>query len=132
MRGEAFRYLVDQFDPAFGFVQFQQTDSVFHERDGDPEAVRAVYEAVDEQVGEILDAHDPETVIVVSDHGIGEYTGYEFRANEFLRERGYVETKGGEGGMPTWGTSTRRRSTATRARSSRATNGSSRWRRSSG
>jgi len=103
MRGEAFRYLVDQFDPAFGFVQFQQTDSVFHERDGDPEAVRAVYEAVDEQVGEILDAHDPETVIVVSDHGIGEYTGYEFRANEFLRERGYVETKGGEGGMPTWG-----------------------------
>ncbi|WP_232703577.1 alkaline phosphatase family protein [Halobacterium wangiae] len=103
MRGEAFRYLVEEFDPEFGFVQFQQTDSVFHEQDGDPEAVRAVYEAVDEQIGQILDAHDPETVIVASDHGIGEYTGYEFRVNEFLRERGYVETEGGRGGMPTWG-----------------------------
>ena len=104
MRGEAFRYLADRFDPDFGFVQFQQTDTVFHEFPGDDEKVRTVYEAVDEQVGAILDACDPDTVVVCSDHGMGEYTGHEFRVNEFLREQGLVETKGGGEGMPTWST----------------------------
>ncbi|MFC6724177.1 alkaline phosphatase family protein, partial [Halobium palmae] len=104
MRGEAFRYLARTRDPDFGFVQFQQTDTVFHERPDDDEVVAAVYEAVDEQIGEILAECDPDTVIVASDHGIGEYEGYEFRMNDYLRERGYVETaKGGEG-MPTWST----------------------------
>jgi len=104
MRGGAFRYLVDRFDPAFGFVQFQQTDAVFHERPGDDDAVRAVYEAVDEQVGAILDDCDPDTVVVASDHGMGEYGGHEFRVNEFLRERGLVETTADGEGMPTWST----------------------------
>ncbi|UPW00397.1 alkaline phosphatase family protein [Halorussus gelatinilyticus] len=104
MRGEAFRYLASRFDPEFGFVQFQQTDTVFHEFPGDDETVRTVYEAVDEQVGEILDACDPDTVIVASDHGMGEYTGHEFRPNEYLRERGLVETTTEGQGMPTWST----------------------------
>ena len=104
MRGEAFRYLADRFDPEFGFVQFQQTDTVFHEFPGDDEKVRAVYEAVDEQVGEILSACDPDTVVVASDHGMGEYTGHEFRPNEFLRRRGLVETTTEGEGMPTWST----------------------------
>ncbi|RDI69713.1 alkaline phosphatase family protein [Halopelagius longus] len=101
-RGEAFRYLADRFDPDFGFVEFQQTDSVFHEHPGDEELVRAVYRAVDEQVGQILDACDPDNVVVASDHGMGPYDRYEFRVNEFLRDEGYVEaTQGGEG-MPSW------------------------------
>ncbi|WP_458205204.1 alkaline phosphatase family protein [Haladaptatus sp. NG-SE-30] len=104
MRGEAFRYLADRFDPDFGFVQFQSTDTVFHEHPGEDDVVRAVYEAVDQQVGEILDSCEPETVIVVSDHGIGEYTGYEFRVNDFLRDEGYVETVRGGEGMPSWST----------------------------
>ena len=104
MRGEAFRYLADRFDPEFGFVQFQQTDTVFHEYPGDDEKVRAVYEAVDEQVGEILATCDPDVVVVASDHGMGEYDGHEFRVNEYLRERGLVETKRGGEGMPTWST----------------------------
>ena len=104
MRGAAFRYLVRELDPDFGFCQFQVTDSVFHERPGDIGAVRAVYEAVDEQVREILDACEPENVILASDHGMGRYEGDEFRVNEFLREAGYVATKrGGEKGMPAWG-----------------------------
>ncbi|MFC3476471.1 alkaline phosphatase family protein [Halobacterium litoreum] len=102
MRGEAFRYLVDRFDPDFGFLQFQQTDTVFHERPTDRDAVRAVFEAVDEQVAAVLDACDPDTVVVASDHGIGPYTGCEFRANEYLRDRGLVATTRGEGGMPSW------------------------------
>ncbi|WP_256687761.1 alkaline phosphatase family protein [Halococcus qingdaonensis] len=101
MRGEAFRYLADRFSPEFGFVQFQTTDTVFHECPGDFAALQAVYEAVDEQIGAILDACDPDTVIVTSDHGIGKYSGYDVRVNSLLRDEGYVETARG-GGMPSW------------------------------
>jgi predicted AlkP superfamily phosphohydrolase/phosphomutase len=112
MRGAAFRHLCGEHDPDFGFCQFQVTDSVFHERPGDMEAVRAVYEAVDEEVNEILEVCDPDTVIVASDHGIGRYEGYEFRVNEFLRDAGYVRTKrGGEQGMPSWQASREREGT---------------------
>ncbi|MFC4448402.1 alkaline phosphatase family protein [Halorussus aquaticus] len=104
MRGRAFRHLADRFDPEFGFVQFQQTDTVFHEFPGDHGKVRAVYEAVDRQVGSILEECDPDTVVVASDHGMGEYTGHEFRPNELLRERGLVETTTEGEGMPTWST----------------------------
>jgi predicted AlkP superfamily phosphohydrolase/phosphomutase len=102
LRGEAFRYLVERFDPDFGFVQFQQTDTVFHELGGDFDAAAAVYDAVDEQVDALLSACDPDTVVVVSDHGIGAYGGYEFRVNEFLRRRGFVKTARGGEGMPSW------------------------------
>ncbi|WP_458207781.1 alkaline phosphatase family protein [Haladaptatus sp. NG-SE-30] len=102
MRGDAFRYLADRFDPDFGFVEFQQTDTVFHEHPGETDIVRTVYEAVDEQVGRILDECDPDTVLVVSDHGIGEYTGYGFYVNEFLAEHGYTATRQGGDGMPSW------------------------------
>ncbi|USZ69209.1 alkaline phosphatase family protein [Halorussus salilacus] len=104
MRGAAFRYLADRFDPDFGFVEFQQTDAVFHKRPGDREAVEAVYRTVDEQVGAILDELDPDNVLVVSDHGMGPYDDYEFRINEFLRERGFVTAKRGGQGMPAWTT----------------------------
>lgn len=100
-RGAAFRYLADRFDPEFGFLQFQQTDHVFHECPGDEGAVRAVYQAVDRAIGTVLEACDPDVTVIVSDHGMGEYHGYEFRVNEFLREHGYVETRRG-GGMPSW------------------------------
>ncbi len=103
MRGEAFRYLADRFDPAFGFLQFQVTDTVCHELPGDREALRAVYGAVDEQIGEVLDACDPDTVVVASDHGIGPYHT-RFRVNEYLRDHGYVEAVRGGDGMPTWST----------------------------
>lgn len=103
MRGEAFRYLADRFDPEFGFVQFQQTDTVCHECPGALESIETGYQAVDEQVGRIIAECDPDNVLVVSDHGIGEYGGYEFRVNAFLRDHGYVETERG-GGMPSWST----------------------------
>ena len=104
MRGRAFRYLADRFDPDFGFVQFQVTDTIFHRRPDDLAAVREIYRTVDDEIGEILSACDPENVLVVSDHGIGEYGGYEFRVNEFLRRHGYVETRRGGDGMPSWAT----------------------------
>lgn len=104
MRGEAFRYLAADVDPTFGFIQFQQTDTVFHERPEDETAVHAVFEAVDEQVARTLEACDPDRVIVVSDHGIGPYSGAEFRVNDYLAQQDYLTTTTGEGGMPSWTT----------------------------
>lgn len=104
MRGRAFRYLADRFDPDFGFLQFQQSDSVFHERPDDRAAIEAVYGTIDEEIGEVLEACTPETVFVISDHGIGPYDGYEFRINEYLRKEGYVKSVRGGPGMPSWST----------------------------
>lgn len=101
-RGEAFRYLAERFDPDFGFLQFQQTDTVFHEFPDQWDVVERIYETVDEQLAAIIDEHDPDTVMVVSDHGIGEYDGYEFRVNEYLDDHGLIERTAGDGGMPSW------------------------------
>jgi len=102
MRGEAFRYLVGDRNPDFGFVQFQQTDTVYHEYPNDEETIRAVYRAVDKEVGRIRDACDPDITLVVSDHGLGPMNGRELRVNEFLKDQEYVTTTAGEGGMPSW------------------------------
>ncbi|SIS03159.1 alkaline phosphatase family protein [Natronorubrum thiooxidans] len=104
MRGEAFQYLADRFDPTFGFVQFQATDSIFHARPDDDDAIRTIYREVDRQVDDLLEICDPDNVIVASDHGIGPYNGYEFRVNDYLFEEGYVEIESGGRGMPTWAT----------------------------
>ncbi|MFC3960261.1 alkaline phosphatase family protein [Halovivax cerinus] len=101
-RGEAFRYLADRFEPDFGFLQFQATDSIFHRRPDDTAGIRALYREVDRQVEATLDTCRPETIVVASDHGMGPYEGYEFRVNDFLRELGAVETVRGGRGMPTW------------------------------
>ena len=102
LRGDTFRYLCDRFDPDFGFVQFQQTDTVFHEHPGEMDLVDGIYDAVDEEVADIIDRHDPDSVVVVSDHGIGKYEGYGFRMNTFLEEHGYVKTTYSGAGMPSW------------------------------
>ncbi len=102
MRGAAFRHLADEYDPEFGFVQFQGTDSVFHEHPGREDYVEAIYRAAVEEVADLLDTCDPDTVIVASDHGMGPYEKYELRVNEFLDSEGYVETTTGGSGMPAW------------------------------
>ncbi len=102
-RTAAFEYLVARFEPEFGFVQFQATDSVVHRRPGDQNAVRSVYGEVDKQVGELIATTDPDNVVIVSDHGIGPYDGYEFRVNDFLYDTGYVEFETDGRGMPSWG-----------------------------
>jgi predicted AlkP superfamily phosphohydrolase/phosphomutase len=102
LRGKAFRYLIDRFDPEFGFVQFQKTDAVFHEFPGDKEKITRIYNAVDEQIGKILQQTDPDLTLVVSDHGIGPYHGYNFHVNENLRDGGYLQSETGGRGVPSW------------------------------
>lgn len=104
MRSDAFRYLADRFEPDFGFVQFQVTDTVFHQYGYEEELVAEIYEAVDREVDRILEETDPNVALLVSDHGLGKYEGEEFRLNTFLREHGYVETTRGGAGMPSWQT----------------------------
>ena len=101
-RGAATRYLLDQFAPDFAFVQFQVTDSVFHERPGERGAIEAVYRAVDRELERILSQTTPETTVLLSDHGIGPVRGHEFRVNEFLRDEGALVARQGGDGMPTW------------------------------
>ena len=101
-RGETFRYLADRFEPHFGFLEFQVTDTVFHDRPDDEETIRAIYRELDRQLEQTLETCDPDTVVVASDHGMGPYDGHEFRVNDFLREAGYVEPVRGGRGMPTW------------------------------
>jgi len=103
-RGRVFRWLADRFGADFGFLQFQVTDTVFHEFPGDDDAVRTVYETVDETLADVIADCAPETVFVVSDHGMAEYGGTEFRVNEYLAREGFVETTSGGAGMPTWST----------------------------
>ncbi len=102
MRGAAFRYLVDDREPDFGFVQFQQCDTVFHEYPDDTETVRRVFRAIDTELSKILETCDPDITLIVSDHGIGPMEGKELRVNQFLREQGLVTTTAGDGGMPSW------------------------------
>ncbi|MFB6188270.1 MAG: alkaline phosphatase family protein [Halapricum sp.] len=101
-RGAAFRYLVGRFDPDFGFLQFQQTDTVFHDRPDDWETIDRIFRAVDTEIERTLDACEPDTVFVVSDHGIGPLGGVEFRVNDFLADQGFVRTVNGGDGMPNW------------------------------
>ncbi len=108
-RGTVFRDLVAERDPDFGFLQFQLTDTVFHERPDDWEAVERVYGAVDDEISDVLEECDPRNVLIVSDHGMGEYEGYEFRVNEYLQEEGYIATKKGGEGMPSWDSIARNR-----------------------
>lgn len=101
-RGRLFRQLASTHRPDFGFVQFQQTDTVFHERPGDWDAAARVYGAVDEELAALLSAFDPHNVVVVSDHGIGEYTGTEFRVNTFLERQGLLQMTRDGTGVPSW------------------------------
>ncbi|WP_255198785.1 alkaline phosphatase family protein [Halorarius litoreus] len=92
MRGRAFRYLVGRYDPGFGYLHFGQPAAMAEARPGDAAALRDVYAAVDEAIGQVLDAWTPGVVLVVSGYGIESTTGYEFRVNDFLEDRGHLVT----------------------------------------
>ncbi|QZP38248.1 alkaline phosphatase family protein [Halobaculum magnesiiphilum] len=94
-RRDIARFLDERFDWDLLAVQFQVTDSVFHDLD-DREQIREVLENVDEFVGDIIDLGDDDTtVIIASDHGMGDYD-WTFYVNSWLAEHGYCETTEGE------------------------------------
>lgn len=109
MRGAAFRYLVDEYQPDFGFVQFQQCDTVHHEFPEDQGVIRRVYGDIDAEVGNVIDACEPDVTLLVSDHGIGPMRGHEFRVNDYLLDEEFVTVTTAGGGMPSWKSISRKR-----------------------
>nr|WP_233340423.1 alkaline phosphatase family protein [Haloprofundus sp. MHR1] len=92
LRKRAALSLMETYDWEVAVIQVQKTDAVFHNFDEET-AQRNVYAAADELAGAVLDAVDESTnVVVCSDHGIGQTTGYRIYLNEILRRHGYVET----------------------------------------
>lgn len=87
-------FLDDRYDWDLLAVQFQVTDSIFHDFD-DPDRIRQVLEKVAQFVGDIIDLGDDPTVIIASDHGMGDYE-WTFYINSWLAEHGYCETTTGD------------------------------------
>ena len=76
-------------------VQFQVTDSIFHDLD-DRDQIREVLENVDEFIGDIIDLGSNDAdVFIASDHGMGDYE-WTFYVNSWLAENDYCEVTTGE------------------------------------
>jgi predicted AlkP superfamily phosphohydrolase/phosphomutase len=93
-RRDMARLLDERFDWDLLAVQFQVTDSVFHDLE-DPADRYEVLSAVDGFVGDIVDLGEDPTVLVASDHGMGTYH-WTFYVNAWLAEHGYCRTTEGE------------------------------------
>lgn len=91
MRADAMTYLCDNYDWSFGMVQFQRTDTVFHELP-EEKYIRQVYRKLDECVGQLLADVDADNIFLVSDHGMGETGNWDLRINSWLLEQGYLKT----------------------------------------
>ena len=88
-------FLDKQYDWDFMAVQFQVTDSIFHDLE-DRAKIRQILKQVDSFVGDIINLADDEaSIFIASDHGMGDYD-WTFYANSWLAEQGYCETKKGE------------------------------------
>jgi len=93
-RRDMARFLDERYDWDLMAVQFQVTDSIFHDLD-DRDEIRRVLKKVDQFVGEVINLGDDPTVFVASDHGMGDYE-WTFYANSWLAENGYCEITTGE------------------------------------
>jgi len=94
-RRDMARFLDERYDWDLLAVQFQVTDSIFHDLD-DRNQIRQVLENVDSFVGDIIElGGDDLYVFIASDHGMGDYD-WTFYVNSWLAENGYCETTTGE------------------------------------
>ena len=91
MRKDAMIYLCNEYDWSFGMIQFQRTDTVFHEIP-EKQYVRRIYRKLDECIGQLLTETSATNVLLASDHGMGETGDWDFRINSWLLKNGYLET----------------------------------------
>jgi predicted AlkP superfamily phosphohydrolase/phosphomutase len=96
-RFEGFEHFVREEDPDLAVGLIRGTDRVAHHYWG-PEsvppastdnAIFEVYQRVDDRLGEFLDAHEDEDVVVMSDHGF-EKVRRQFAPNAVLEDAGLV------------------------------------------
>jgi predicted AlkP superfamily phosphohydrolase/phosphomutase len=96
-RFEAFEHFIDEEDPDLAVGLVRGTDRIAHHYWGaesvppasKDNAVFEVYQRVDEHLGEFLDAHADENVVVMSDHGF-EKVREQFAPNRVLERAGLV------------------------------------------
>jgi len=91
MRAETMIYLCSNYEWSFGMVQFQRTDTVFHELP-EKQYIDEVYKKLDDCLGRLLSALSPDNVMLVSDHGMGKTGDWDIRVNSWLEANGYLET----------------------------------------
>jgi len=92
MRADAMTYLCNEYEWSFAMVQFQRTDTVFHELPK-PQYIESVYRKLDVCIGQLLSTVEADNILVVSDHGMGNTGVWDFRINTWLFKNGYLETK---------------------------------------
>src|SRR5699024_10656653 len=91
MRRDAIIYLCNTYEWDFAMVQFQRTDTVFHELP-EEQYINRVYSRVDEYIGDVIDALNPDTTVIASDHGMGTMGDWDFRINTWLQQKELLET----------------------------------------
>jgi predicted AlkP superfamily phosphohydrolase/phosphomutase len=93
LRKDTAVYLGKKYDWDFLMVEFQKTDSVFHNFT-DEKHILPFYRFIDQCIGELVGAHGTNAnVFLVSDHGIGRHR-YTFFVNSWLRREGWLKCKG--------------------------------------
>lgn len=96
-RFDGFEHFVEKEDPDLAVGLIRATDRVAHHYWGPDDlppastdnAVFEVYKRVDERLGEFLDAHEDEDVVLMSDHGF-EKVRRKFAPNRALQDAGLV------------------------------------------
>lgn len=92
-RFRAFDYLIEDERPDLAVGLIRATDRVAHyywdESIHEDNDLLAVYRTVDERLGEFLDAHPDENVVVMSDHGFERIESH-LSLNHVLATEGYV------------------------------------------
>lgn len=63
-------WLNEQRDFSFQFVTFTLLDRLLHVTDPDNDAIQRAYETIDETTATLVDAIDPDDVLILSDHGM--------------------------------------------------------------
>ena len=111
-RFEAFEHFIDREDPDLAVGLIRATDRVAHHYWGDDSVPPAsadnpifeVYQRVDERLGEFLDSHEDEDLVVMSDHGF-EKVREQFAPNLALERAGLVSlTESGDATKAAMGT----------------------------
>lgn len=98
------RHVMENEDWDFTFLLLRPTDLLSHPFLGEyindephSDVVPSVYKAVDDAVGELLDGHEG-NVILMSDHGF-DYCQEIFQVNNFLKQAGYLDIEDSELGI---------------------------------
>lgn len=91
-RFRAFQELDAEQDDGLSLLWVKTSDNIQHFFYDDTDILTRYFTELDELLGEIIEEHEYDTLIVFSDHGFEHQADKVFHVNEFLRQEGYLET----------------------------------------